>query len=104
MKKLINSAENVVDEMLEGFLLAHRTLVRRVERARAVVRTHPVSGKVALVTGGGSGHEPAFLGYVGPGMLDAVVVGDIYTCPPATAILATDQTPFIGPLLMLDRM
>jgi dihydroxyacetone kinase-like protein len=89
MKRFINQPNDVVDEMLEGFLLTHGSMVRRLEGARAVVRASREPGRVAVVTGGGSGHEPAFLGYVGEGMLDAVVIGDIFTSPPATAVLAT---------------
>ena len=87
MKKFINDSYRVVDEMLEGFLAAHSRYVRKLETARSVVRTDaPVKNKVGVVTGGGSGHKPAFIGFVGKGMLDAVAVGEIFTSPPPLAI------------------
>ena len=86
MKKFINDPYDVVDEMLEGFLDVHKKYVRKLETARTVVRTDaPVEGKVGIVTGGGSGHKPAFIGFVGSGMLDAVAVGEIFTSPPPLA-------------------
>ncbi|NIS71615.1 MAG: dihydroxyacetone kinase, partial [Proteobacteria bacterium] len=87
MKKFINDPFDVVDEMLEGFLTVHRRHVRKLETARAVVRVDaPVKDKVGVVTGGGSGHKPAFIGFVGKGMLDAVAVGEIFTSPPPNAV------------------
>jgi phosphoenolpyruvate---glycerone phosphotransferase subunit DhaK len=90
----INDPADVVAEMLEGFLQTHARRLRRLEGARVVVTTPPSAGKVAVITGGGSGHEPALLGYVGPGLMDAVVVGDLFASPPAAdvleAIRATD--------------
>jgi dihydroxyacetone kinase-like protein len=83
MKKFINDPSVVVDEMVEGYVLAHPK-VRALEDARVIVRTDaPVHGKVGVVTGGGSGHKPAFIGYIGKGMVDAVAVGEIFTSPPA---------------------
>lgn len=81
--KFINDPRRVVDEMLEGFLGTHPRLVRRGGDARVVVRADPAADAVAVVAGGGSGHEPALLGYVGMGLLDAVVVGDVFASPPA---------------------
>ena len=86
MKKFINDPDDVVDEMLEGFLDVHASRVRRVA-PRVVVRSEIPAGKVGLVTGGGSGHKPAFIGYLGDGLLDAVVVGDVFTSPPAAWVL-----------------
>ena len=87
MKKFINDPFHVVDEMLEGFLAVHGRYLRRLESARTVVRADaPVQGKVGVVTGGGSGHKPAFIGFVGKGMLDAVAVGEIFTSPPPNAV------------------
>lgn len=87
MKKFINDPFEVVDEMLEGFLSVHDRYVRKLPEARAVVRIDaPIQGKVGLVTGGGSGHKPAFVGFVGKGMLDAVAVGEIFTSPPPLAV------------------
>jgi len=86
MKKFINDPYDVVDEMLEGFLDVHNKYVRKLDTARTVVRADaPVAGKVGIVTGGGSGHKPAFIGFVGDGMLDAVAVGEIFTSPPPLA-------------------
>ena len=86
MKKIINDPYDVVDEMLEGFLDVHKKYVRKLDAARTVVRADaPVAGKVGVITGGGSGHKPAFIGFIGPGMLDAVAVGEIFTSPPPLA-------------------
>ncbi|MBW9150702.1 dihydroxyacetone kinase subunit DhaK [Clostridium estertheticum] len=82
MKKLINNPEFVVEEMLEGMVMAHPTYIRKLENADVIVRkVAPISGKVALVSGGGSGHEPAHAGYVGEGMLNAAVLGPVFTSP-----------------------
>ena len=82
MKKLINAPERVVEEMLRGMGLAHPELVRIIPEYNVVVRADaPVEGKVALVSGGGSGHEPTHGGYVGPGMLDAACAGSVFTSP-----------------------
>ncbi|SDE79296.1 dihydroxyacetone kinase subunit DhaK [Sporomusa acidovorans] len=82
MKKVINNAEQVVEEMLQGIVLAHPQYVKRVEGFNVLVRaTSPVQGKVALVSGGGSGHEPSHGGYVGRGMLDGAVAGAVFTSP-----------------------
>jgi len=86
MKKFINDPYDVVDEMLEGFLDVHKKYVRKLDAARTVVRVDaPVAGKVGVITGGGSGHKPAFIGFIGQGMLDAVAVGEIFTSPPPLA-------------------
>jgi len=86
MKKFINDPNLVVDEMMEGYVAAHRDKVRALSEARVVVRKDaPVKGKVGVITGGGSGHKPAFIGYVGKGMVDAVAAGEIFTSPPANA-------------------
>ncbi|HEX9029195.1 MAG TPA: dihydroxyacetone kinase subunit DhaK [Anaerolineales bacterium] len=82
MKKLINNPENVVREELEGLALAHPDLVKVHFDPNYVVRADaPVKGKVALVSGGGSGHEPMHGGYVGMGMLDAACPGAVFTSP-----------------------
>lgn len=82
MKKLINNPEFVVQEMIEGLVMAHPDYVRKLENVDVLVRKNsPISGKVALVSGGGSGHEPAHAGYVGTGMLDAAVCGAVFTSP-----------------------
>ena len=82
MKKVINNAENVVSEMLEGIVMANPDYVRKLDNADVLVRKNsPVKGKVAIVSGGGSGHEPAHGGYVGKGMLDGAVAGAVFTSP-----------------------
>ena len=73
MKKLINAVDDVVNESLAGFCAAHSDIVRQGETAPFVLRRHLKAGKVALVSGGGSGHEPLHGGFVGRGMLDAPV-------------------------------
>jgi len=90
MKKFINAPENLTAELLEGFALAHRQKITL--QGKTVLRAVPKSAdKVALVTLGGAGHEPALSGFVGPGMLDASVVGDIFAAPGAPAVLAALQ-------------
>lgn len=96
MKKFINDPNKVVDEMLEGFLLAHSHQVRKLSTSRVVVRKEaPVPGKVGLVSGGGSGHKPTFIGYIGRALLDAVAVGEVFSSPSAgqfyDAIKAVDS-------------
>jgi dihydroxyacetone kinase-like protein len=86
-KKFINDPLDVVEEMLEGFLLTHQAMVRRLDTARVVVTATPRAHGTRVIAGGGSGHEPALLGYVGTGLLDAVVVGDVVASPPAPAVL-----------------
>jgi dihydroxyacetone kinase len=80
LKKLINDPFDAVDEMVEGFVAAHADVVRLVGE-RAVVRNEVGRAKVGIVVGGGSGHEPAFLGYVGSGVVDAAAVGNIFAAP-----------------------
>lgn len=89
-KKIINSGDDVVEEMLEGVLLAHGKLLRLSEESpRAVLaRDGARDGKVGLVTGGGSGHEPTFVGYVGQGLADAAAIGNVFASPPPDPILA----------------
>src|SRR5215510_3261930 len=81
MKKLINAVDDVVNESLAGFCAAHSDIVRLGETARFVLRRQLKQGKVALVSGGGSGHEPLHGGFVGPGMLDAACPGQVFTSP-----------------------
>lgn len=84
VKKLQNSGDAAVDEMLEGVLAAHPGHLRRAPGThRGVVAVHgPRPGKVGLVVGGGSGHEPTFLGYVGRGLADAAAIGNVFASPP----------------------
>lgn len=82
MKKLINDPLKVTDQMVEGIVAAFPHLLRKLDGINVVVRRDaPVPGKVGIVTGGGSGHEPFWLGYTGRGMSDAVVVGQIFSSP-----------------------
>lgn len=83
-QKLINDGNAAVDEMLDGILAAHPDHLWRPENApRAIVAKHgPREGKVALVIGGGSGHEPTFLGFVGKGLADAAAIGNVFASPP----------------------
>jgi dihydroxyacetone kinase-like protein len=84
MQKIINNSQLVVDEMLEGFLLAHPELVAATDNPRVLKYVKaPIAGKVGIVTGGGSGHKPAFIGYLGRNMVDAVAAGEIFSSPPA---------------------
>jgi len=86
MKKFINDPANITAELLEGFTLAYADKVR-LESGKLVVRTRPkVADKVALLTLGGAGHEPALSGFVGEGMLDISVVGDIFAAPAAPKV------------------
>lgn len=88
MKKFINDPYDTVDEMVEGFVLAHENNIRKIDGVRTLAcKTAPVKGKVGLISGGGSGHKPAFIGYLGEGLLDAVAVGEIFTSPPPNACL-----------------
>lgn len=92
MKKLLNRPEDFVPEMLEGLLAAHPDQLAYTEDLHAIVRADaPVSGKVGLATGGGSGHLPVFLGYVGKGMLDGCAVGDVFQSPTAEQMLAVTR-------------
>jgi phosphoenolpyruvate---glycerone phosphotransferase subunit DhaK len=93
MKKLINSPERFVDEMLEGLLLAHPGMLKSAsEDNRALVRADaPVAGHVGIVTGGGSGHLPVFLGYVGKGLCSGVAIGNVFSSPSADAALAATR-------------
>jgi len=82
MQRILNDPSQVVEEMLKGFLKCHSDIVVPTENPRVVkYKKAPISGKVGIVTGGGSGHKPAFLGYIGKNMVDAVAVGEIFSSP-----------------------
>ncbi|MCZ4089209.1 dihydroxyacetone kinase subunit DhaK [Sinorhizobium psoraleae] len=83
MKKFLNDPVNFVDEMLEGIYGAHRELTYVADDKRCMVTAKPKAGKVGIATGGGSGHLPLFLGYVGDGMLDGAAVGGVFQSPSA---------------------
>ncbi|HYL80491.1 MAG TPA: dihydroxyacetone kinase subunit DhaK [Candidatus Acidoferrum sp.] len=93
MKKIINDPFAVVDEMLDGILLAHPGKLRLVgDDRRAVVRADaPVPGKVGIATGGGSGHLPVFMGYVGKGLVDGCSIGNVFSSPTVEQMLAATQ-------------
>ena len=84
MKKLINDPDDVVDEMLDGMVAAYPDQVRRLPDTKVLVRDDaPVDGKVGIVSGGGSGHEPTHAGYLGDGMLVGAAAGEVFTSPTA---------------------
>lgn len=89
MKKLINNPTNVVDEMIEGYVNAYPQYVKQLAENKRSLITAKESrdNKVGILIGGGSGHEPAFMGYVGEGMADGVAVGNIFASPPPDPIL-----------------
>ena len=105
MKKIINAPELVEEQMMEGLKKAYPAYVRRVDGTSVLVRAAKKEGKVALISGGGSGHEPAHAGYVGKGMLDAAVCGAVFTSPTPDQVLeaihevATDE----GVLLIIKN-
>lgn len=92
MKKIINKPENYVKEMLEGLYIAHSDLITyTADDLQCLVTANIVNRKVGLATGGGSGHLPLFLGYVGKGMLDGCSVGDVFQSPSAEQMLAVTK-------------
>lgn len=93
MQKILNSPAEFVQEMLDGILLAHPEQLKSVGGDNHVLvrGDAPLSGKVAITTGGGSGHLPLFLGYVGKGMLDGVAVGDVFQSPSSDQMLEVTQ-------------
>jgi dihydroxyacetone kinase-like protein len=100
MSRFLNDPDDAVTEMLEGFLLAHPALGRRAN-SRVVTSSTPPTGRVAVVTGGGSGHKPAFVGYIGEGMFDAVVCGDVFASPPVGSVLEAIRTVNTGQGVLL---
>src|ERR1700757_1820686 len=85
MQRIINDAYLVVEDMLKGFVKCHKHLVAPIEENPRVIKyiKAPIQGKVGVVTGGGSGHKPAFIGYCGKNMCDAVAVGEVFASPSA---------------------
>jgi dihydroxyacetone kinase-like protein len=89
MQRIVNDPDRVVEDMLRGFVLAHPQRVATTNHPRVLRHVDsPQRGKVGVVTGGGSGHKPAFIGYIGSGLCDAVAVGEVFSSPPATAFRA----------------
>ena len=97
MKKILNDVDRVEEEMIQGLVKSAPKMLRKLDYGTIVVRADKKEGKVALVSGGGSGHEPAHAGYVGTGMLDGAVAGTVFTSPTPDQVLegikavATDQ-------------
>jgi len=95
MKKLINDPNNVLVDMVDGLVAAYPEYLNKLDNVNVLTRTHKAENKVAIVSGGGSGHEPAHAGYVGFGMLDGAVCGEVFTSPTPDqvyeAIKATDN-------------
>lgn len=93
MRKLINDPEHFVDEMIDGLLLAHAEMLKPASAdRRSLVRTDaPIGNKVGIVTGGGSGHLPLFLGYVGRGLCSGVAIGNVFSSPSADQVWAATR-------------
>src|SRR3954453_19445081 len=96
MKKLINGAETVLEESLEGFAAAHADILLLGPERKFVRRRTLNSGKVALISGGGSGHEPLHAGFVGSGMLDAACPGQIFTSPTPDQMIEASEAVDTG--------
>lgn len=90
MKKFINTAESVAQETLEGYLVVHHDQFERLPVGLGLVKRH-LTDKVGIVSGGGSGHEPVWLEYAGPGFADAIVQGDVFAAPAPPAIIAAGE-------------
>ena len=88
MKKLINDPKEIVNELIDGYVLSQSNIVKKIEGYTVIIRKDiPIKDKIAIVTGGGSGHEPLFLEYVGKGMADAAAHGQIFASPSSAIIL-----------------
>lgn len=83
MQRILNQPDDIVDEMLKGFMKAHPNIVEATENPRVIKSKAYTQDRVAVITGGGSGHKPAFIGYCGKNMCDAVAVGEICSSPTA---------------------
>lgn len=91
MKKFINNIDNILAESLSGFASAHQDLVSLNLAPNFLTRKHKASNKVAIISGGGSGHEPLHAGYIGKGMLDAACPGHVFTSPTPDQMLAAAE-------------
>ena len=96
MKKLINSVDTILEQSLAGFSAAHADIVTLGDDAKFVRRANLKKGKVALISGGGSGHEPLHAGFVGYGMLDAACPGQVFTSPTPDQMLAASEAVDTG--------
>lgn len=105
MKKLFNTRDRMPDDMIDGFVAAYPSLVARGTHPRVVLRAHPNPAKVALLIGNGCGHEPIAMGFVGQGLLDGNVVGDVFAAPPPDMILdgLRQVTGPQGTVLLISR-
>ena len=96
MQKILNDPERFVDEMLDGILAAHPGQLRRVGPWALARAAAPMADKVAIVTGGGSGHLPVFMGYVGQGLLDGAAIGEVFASPSADQMLEVTEAVSAG--------
>jgi len=97
MQRIINNPNDVVNDMINGFIKAHKDIVEKTENKRVLkYKKTPIKNKVGIVTGGGSGHKPAFIGYIGENMIDAVAIGEIFSSPPAKAFYDAFKTADSG--------
>lgn len=107
MKKLFNSQDRMADDMIDGFVAAYPTIVARGDNPRVVRRAivKPCDEKVTLLIGNGCGHEPIAMGFVGEGLLDANIVGDVFTAPSPDLILTglEEVTGNAGSILLISR-
>lgn len=104
MKKIINEPQNIIEEMLSGIVKSYPSLVHRVDDSRVIAKNDALK-QVGLVSGGGSGHEPAHAGFVGNGMLSAAVLGDVFTSPTPDQIemAINDANQGLGVLLIVKN-
>jgi dihydroxyacetone kinase-like protein len=105
MKKFINNIDDLLEESLQGFTKAHADIVQLNSQPHFVKRTHPTAGgKVVIISGGGSGHEPLHTGFVGKGMLDAACPGQIFTSPtPDQMVAAVESVENGGGVLFIVK-
>ena len=97
MQRIINNPNDVVNDMINGFIKAHKDIVEKTENNRVLkYKKAPIKNKVGIVTGGGSGHKPAFIGYIGENMVDAVAIGEVFSSPPAKAFYDAFKTADSG--------
>jgi len=97
MQRIINNPNDVVNDMINGFVKAHKDIVEKTDNNRVLkYKKAPIKNKVGIVTGGGSGHKPAFIGYIGKNMVDAVAIGEIFSSPTAKAFYNAFKTADSG--------
>ena len=96
MQKILNDPDRFVDDMLDGILAAHPGQLRRIGQRGIVRAAAPVADKVAIVTGGGSGRLPVFMGYVGQGLLDGAAIGEVFASPSADQMLEVTESVSAG--------